>query len=1412
MSSNYDIDFTQIVPRGGSKHDAFEELCCQLARKTDPENYTFVRLHGAGGDGGVECFLDLSDGSRVGWQAKYVFDVKKLLTQATGSLTTALKIHPTLSRFIVCFPFDLTGPTGRASLSGQEKFDNWKKSQEEKAQEEGRDLRIEAWPAFRIRELLFDLDASGGVREFFFNQQILTTEWFSKHLESARVTAGPRYVPELNVKTDLWKYFSAFGRTPAWSDAFVSKIRACRKANNNIVSALNKTDSDSMSPAWPEESRVETQSLQNDVAELLEECDRLVTIADPDLYSRCIERLGNLLDSFKVIESQLVTDLEQKHGKGKADSPGFRQFMAEYMVSFPAANLDHTRETIAALADLQEWLRSPACSLAYETVFVLSGIAGSGKTHGVCDIADQRYKDDRLTCVLFGHEFRGEPDPWTRLTETLGLPHALGMDAVLDALNAAAEASGSILFLCIDAINETRPLRYWRERLPSFLQAIQRRSYLRLCVTCRTSFLPYCLPDHPDIPIIEHIGFAGVERDACQIFFRHYGLEAPIDPVLQPELSNPLYLRLVCETLKARGLHRLPMGWYGIAPAIKAFLEEKNQQFAREHEGSLRYNTVTKALLAIVRAMVDEQESTLPWSEAQRVVAANIPQADNIPILDWLVREDLLIEDVHEGDALFDAESVIRPAFERLGDFLIATELLERCKHTGLKVACQQGGVLHFLWKDPEILKQNSGILAALSILIPEHHPGIELPHIVEEESTYDSLVQIAVRSFPSRSHDTFTEASQSLINEALRMQDFSAVAMDSLLTVSRHPSIIDAFWLDQLLRQNPLAHRDAFWCGYLHDRFESAGIVYQLIDSAFELPLEQLELETAERWTIVLLWFTAAADRRVKDRATRAVTFIMTAQPAIVFNVVQRLLDCDDDEVKERALLSGYAALLMSRDIGVLKNVTTMLHDKFQDAPSAFDNAIIRDLIRCICELAQELNVLPEGVDPEFTMEAIDSEWPLNLPTEEQVKDWGEILHFRPDEFFSDFFKYSMGCLRPWQDNFPKKVMGEWIIQRAIRDFGYKGSGCEKYDNYMLGQHGGGRSKPKWAERIGKKYQWIGMYQLASRLHDHVERKRDDWEPKLLRNPLILLEERKLDPTIPANIIAEKQQNPAWWISESVDLDSAGMLSDEEWVNQQEGIPPFEKLLASIEHGCQTWRLLVSYPSWGSRDEDADWNDPYRHSWMHIQSYLVRKQDFKIAYNTLHRRNLFGGWMPECANWLYGFAGEYPWATPFNTEPESWHGRGSRGEEGLPVDFHPSWNQLAVEWEYDATLKENIYMNVPARLFFSEKDLWWNRIDGFCTQDGRTIFRDPSVTETGPASLLVNEYDLLERLNKLGLRLIWMLLGEKWILGGSYDKQTPRRTFSQIAYLGEDGSLHVGERVFFDDYDEDAGPNPIEK
>lgn len=61
-----DVEFRNIAPHCGGRPDAFEELCCQLARRTLPEGTDCHRLRGAGGDGGVECFADLPDGDTQG--------------------------------------------------------------------------------------------------------------------------------------------------------------------------------------------------------------------------------------------------------------------------------------------------------------------------------------------------------------------------------------------------------------------------------------------------------------------------------------------------------------------------------------------------------------------------------------------------------------------------------------------------------------------------------------------------------------------------------------------------------------------------------------------------------------------------------------------------------------------------------------------------------------------------------------------------------------------------------------------------------------------------------------------------------------------------------------------------------------------------------------------------------------------------------------------------------------------------------------------------------------------------------------------------------------------------------------------------------------------------------------------------
>jgi hypothetical protein len=177
---------------------------------------------------------------------------------------------------------------------------------------------------------------------------------------------------------------------------------------------------------------------------------------------------------------------------------------------------------------------------------------------------------------------------------------------------------------------------------------------------------------------------------------------------------------------------------------------------------------------------------------------------------------------------------------------------------------------------------------------------------------------------------------------------------------------------------------------------------------------------------------------------------------------------------------------------------------------------------------------------------------------------------------------------------------------------------------------------------------------------------------------------------------------------------------------------------------------------------------------------------------------------MPKGANWLHVFVGEYPWATACNVETDDWLGFDSRvGDSAL--EFIPVSNEVLCEWEYDGTLPSSIPFKVPTRTFFEAGPLWWNGQDGFSTPEAKTVFRDPSASEGGPAALLADLDELLLRLKTLDRRIVWTLLGEKNILGDR-DHNVPRFTYSQTAWLNEDGTVGVGDRVVFDDYNKDTG------
>ena len=1023
---------------------------------------------------------------------------------------------------------------------------------------------------------------------------------------------------------------------------------------------------------------------------------------------------------------------------------------------------------------------------------MLTGDPGTGKTHGVCDAARRRHNNGLRTCVIFGHEFGNEPEPWSRVAQLLGLSASLGPDQLLGRLNAAGEASGLPMLLCIDAINETKPLSYWRNYIPSMSARVRNWPYLRLCLVCKTTFLNHCLPGHHDYPVVTHRGFVGIEREACQAYFSHFGLRPPIAPILQPELANPLYLQLVCDTLRNAGLERLPPGWSGGGTAIiRDFLKHKASRFSADFE-SARRGTSTTCLMLIVREIAASGIAALPWSTARDLVASEVSVPDTA--LTWLVREGLLIEDVSDRTG-WEQDSVLRPAFERLGDFLVATAMLNCITDEDLATASHPGGLLHPWLKDADAIQTNRGLLGELSVLVAERARGIELPDLACDPATRDELALITIKAIVFRNPDSLTTATARLIQHAFRKPNLAYDATDAVLGCAWRPSSIDGLWFHRLLARLPMHRRDAFWCSYLHDRFESGTVVNSLIDAVDELPVDDIEQKVAERWVTVLLWITAAADRRVKDAATRAATAILVSATSIIPDMITRFIDANDDEVRERVLLSCYGAMLMSLNPNVVWDVATDLYKRYLDRPDNFDNAVIRDHMRCICELSIELSpTVSQGILPEtITNQPSSSKWPLHLPSDDDVDRWAKPLHFRPDEFHSDFFKYSMNRLHRWTHGLSKSEMGNWIAQRVALDFSFVGSKCEAYDNSMLHKYGGGRGKPVWAERIAKKYAWIALCQLGSRLHDHVEARRESWEQGRIRTPLILPEGRKLDPTIPTANPRSAITDVIWSVPRPKDLD-ATTTEFEAWLNNHT-VPTLKDLV-------HTWRLgslrpILAYLSWYGSERDSVSPNSFRELWVHLKGYLVPHDQLETVYTSLRGKNLFGGWFPTDTSFLYGFAGEYPWGAVFDIaddEGEVPH----RFLGDLSTPLIPAWSEVLCEWEYDAS-RHNATLHAPSRRLFS-KDLRWNGKGGFAVPGREAAFVDPSFRTNSPPSLLADSEFLNFQLRKRELGMILAFVGEKRVISPDDGAGMTSRlfTFSQVGYL--DGTTECfGELRFFE-------------
>jgi hypothetical protein len=194
--------------------------------------------------------------------------------------------------------------------------------------------------------------------------------------------------------------------------------------------------------------------------------------------------------------------------------------------------------------------------------------------------------------------------------------------------------------------------------------------------------------------------------------------------------------------------------------------------------------------------------------------------------------------------------------------------------------------------------------------------------------------------------------------------------------------------------------------------------------------------------------------------------------------------------------------------------------------------------------------------------------------------------------------------------------------------------------------------------ERVGKKYQWIALYELLAWLSDTHWIKGDWGElPRPYSYPTDTAFQRDLDPTLAEKADIEPLPNETWW---RLDFNLQRTETDQltAWANQND---PWQAAKAAIfrEGAGQQWITLYSFQRAVERFSERDFVRREiglrREGFLFVQSLIVSKRDLRACYKALVAAKRRDGHSLEPSNLTDGpFLGEYPWRA---TWPDlGWH------------------------------------------------------------------------------------------------------------------------------------------------------------
>lgn len=612
---------------------------------------------------------------------------------------------------------------------------------------------------------------------------------------------------------------------------------------------------------------------------------------------------------------------------------------------------------------------------------------------------------------------------------------------------------------------------------------------------------------------------------------------------------------------------------------------------------------------------------------------------------------------------------------------------------------------------------------------------------------------------------------------------------------------------------QFSMTDRDAMWTTYLHDKDEEISAMQRLVDWAL-LNDDKRYLSDQSRLLAAkaIAWLSTSTNIRFRDNATKALACLLQNKIIIIRDLLLDFDNVNDPYVYERILAAAYGAVLNSENLNGLGELSEHIFNTIFQQDEVYPNILIRDYARNIIEYAIYKNVFTlensKSIRPPYK-----SHFPDSFPNNEEIDTyeydyklqdsknyWGQnaILSSMVTEYgrgigsYGDFGRYTFQSnLHSWEYKFDTNDLSNYACRLIFEKYGYDVKQHGDFDN--CASQGDRHTNKK--ERIGKKYQWLALYEVLARVSDNfkMEEGWGDSKKYYWYQGTWELYVRNIDPTV---IIRLNTTHPVFSNPRPY---NDWKDANQEWLINFDNLPEVKTIIEVNDIDGNDWLVLQIYPSW-SEDVPIGYEQhehPHKHLWYQIRSYFIQEDQADKFITWAKKQHLMGRRFPESSSQYKVFSREYYWSPAYQFFDDPYYGRNQWQEVNEQSHREKIIGEIMVtteehNWETGSDSEKTSYL-APREILFKKLNLQYShQIGEWLNEQGELVCLDPSVNRNGDYSLAIRKNELLRFLSENNLRLFWTCLGKKQILGASYheNKYSEWLEFSGVYLLGSDGKI----------------------